>query len=57
MSALERNPEVLASAPHEDLGSGTVWRGILCGPSQLTRRLDFLLYIEIEYKVMWSQQT
>ena len=28
----ERNPEVLASAPDEDLGPSTDWKGILRGP-------------------------
>ena len=41
MSALERKPEVLASAPDEDLGPGPDWRGILTGPSQLAWTLDF----------------
>ena len=41
MSALERNPHVAASAPVEDLGPGTDWRGILRGHSQLAWRLDF----------------
>ena len=41
MSALERNPEVLASAPVEDLGLGTDWSGIPRGPSQLAWRMDF----------------
>ena len=40
-STLERKPEVLASAPIEDLGSGTNWRGIPRGPSQLAWRLEF----------------
>ena len=39
--ALERNPEVLASNPDEDLGPSTDWRGISRGPSQLAWRLDF----------------
>ncbi|KAI4548667.1 hypothetical protein MG293_000997 [Ovis ammon polii] len=34
-STLERKPEVLASAPDEDLGPGTDWRGILRGPCNL----------------------
>ena len=34
-STLERKPEVLASAPDEDLGPGTDWRGILRGPFNL----------------------
>ena len=41
MSALERKHEVVASAPDEDLGPGTNWRGILRGPSQLALGLDF----------------
>ena len=41
MSALERKPEVPASAPDEDIGPGTDWRGITRGFSQLTWRLDF----------------
>ena len=41
MSALERNPEVLASAPDEELGPGTDWRGIPRNPSQLAWKLDF----------------
>ena len=36
MSALERNPEVVASAPDEDLGPSSDWRGILRGPSHLS---------------------
>ena len=40
MSSLERKPEVVASAPDEDLGPGTDWRGIPRGPSQLAWRLD-----------------
>ena len=42
MSALERKSEVPASTRDEDVGPGTVWRGILKGPSQLAWRLDFL---------------
>ena len=38
---MERNPEVLASNPDEDLGPSTDWRGISRGPSQLAWRLDF----------------
>ena len=41
MSALERKPEALDSAPDKDLGPGTDWRGIARGPSQLAWRLDF----------------
>ena len=41
MSVLERKPEVLTSAPDEDLGPGTDWREILRGSSQLAWRLDF----------------
>ena len=41
MSALERKPEDPDSAPDEDLGPGTNWKGILRGPSQLAWRLDF----------------
>ena len=41
MSALEWNPDVLASTSDEDLGPGNDWRGILRGPSQLIWRLDF----------------
>ena len=37
MSALKRNPQFPASTPHEVLGPGTNWRGILRGPSQLDR--------------------
>ena len=40
----ERNTEVAASAPDEDLGPGTDCRGILRGPSQLAWRLDFPEY-------------
>ena len=40
MSALERKPEFVASAPDEDLGPGNDWRGILRGPSELSWRLD-----------------
>ena len=41
MSALERKPEDPDSAPDEDLGPDTNWKGILRGPSQLSWRLDF----------------
>ena len=41
MSALERKPEDPDSAPDEDLGPGTNWKGILRGPLQLAWRLDF----------------
>ena len=41
MSVLERKPQVPASAPHEYVGPGTNWKGILRGPSQLAWRLDF----------------
>ena len=41
MSALERKPEALDSAPDKDLGPGTDWRGIARGPLQLAWRLDF----------------
>ena len=41
MSALERNPEDPGSAPDEDLGPSTAWKGILRGPSQHAWRLDF----------------
>ena len=41
MSALERKPQVPASAPDEDLGPSTDWRGIPRGPSQLTWKLAF----------------
>ena len=41
MSVMERKPEVLTSAPDEDLGPGTDWREIPRGPSQLAWRLDF----------------
>ena len=41
MSALERNPEVLASSPDEDRGHSSDWRGIPRVPSQLTWRLDY----------------
>ena len=41
MAALKRKSEAAASPPDEDLGSGTDWRGIPRGPSQLTWRLDF----------------
>ena len=40
MSALERNLDILASAPDENLAPGTNWRGILRGPSQISWRLD-----------------
>ena len=36
----ERNPEVLASTPDEDLGLGSDCRGILRGSSHLASRLD-----------------
>ena len=36
----ERNPEVLASTPDEDLGLGSDCRGILRGLSHLAWRLD-----------------
>ena len=42
MSALERKPEVPASALDEDLGLGTDWRGNPRGPLQLAWRLEFL---------------
>ena len=41
MSALERNPEVLASPPDEDTEPEIDWRGISRGPLQLTWRLDY----------------
>ena len=41
MSALERNPEVPASAPDEVLGPDADWKGLPRGPSQLAWRLDF----------------
>ena len=41
MPALERNPEVLASTPDEELDHGSEWRGIPRGPWQLAWRLDF----------------
>ena len=41
LSTLERNIEVLGSAPDEDLGPATDWRRIPRGPSQLAWRLDF----------------
>ena len=41
MSALEKNPDVPASAPDEDLALSTDWRGIPRGRSQLAWRLDF----------------
>ena len=41
MSALERKPEVSASAADEDLGPGTDWRGTKRNPSQLAWTLDF----------------
>ena len=41
MSALERNPDVAASVPVEELGPGIDWRGILRGHSQLVWRVDF----------------
>ena len=41
MSALERNPEVPASNPDEDIGPDTDWRGIPRGPTQLSWRLEF----------------
>ena len=41
MSELERNPEDPGSAPDEDLGPGTKWKGILRGPSLLAWRPDF----------------
>ena len=41
MSTLERKPEVLASAPDEDLGASNDWRGIPRIPSQQAWRLDF----------------
>ena len=41
MSALEWNTEVPASAPDEDLGLGSDWRGITRSPSKLAWRLDF----------------
>ena len=41
MSAVERKTEVADSAPDEDLGLGTDWRGILRGPTHLAWRLDF----------------
>ena len=41
MSALEKKPEVPASAPHEDLGPGTKWRGIPRGPLLLAWRIHF----------------
>ena len=41
MSALERNPEVAALAPDEDLGTDTDWRGIRRGPSQFAWTLHF----------------
>ena len=41
MSALERKPEVLASAPDEDLGPSTEWRGIPRGPLLLAWRIHF----------------
>ena len=41
MSALEKNPDVLASNTDEEFGPGTDWRGIPRGPSQHTWRLDY----------------
>ena len=41
MSALERKPEVPASAPDEDLGPGTEWKGIPRGPLLLAWRIHF----------------
>ena len=38
---LQKNPEIPASTPDEDLSPGRDWRGILRGPSQLAWRLDF----------------
>ena len=38
MSALERNPEDPGSAPDEDLGPSTAWKGILRFQPQLQMR-------------------
>ena len=40
-SALERNIEVLASSPDEDICPSPDWRGISRGPLQQERKLDF----------------
>ena len=42
MSALERNPKVLAPTPHKILGPGIDGRGIREAPEQLARGLAFL---------------
>ena len=41
LGAMEKNPDVPASAPDEDPGPGTDWRGIPRTTSQLAWRLDF----------------
>ena len=42
MLVLKRNPEVPASTPDEDLGSGNDCSGILKGPLRLVWRLNLL---------------
>ena len=41
MSALERNPQILATTQHKDLGPGINGRGILEAPEQLAWGLAF----------------
>ena len=41
MSALEKNPDILASTTDEEFSPGTDWRGIPRGPSQHAWRLDY----------------